>query len=257
MKKYLSFAVVSIKELFRWRANVILQTTMFFLPLLGYFFFFKLLYTGNFQLGNYNFKQLFTYYFWVLLTYSTMPSTSSYELVEQIKSGVIIHFLSKPLNFLKSWIALTTGGTITWATFFIISAVPVILFLKNYFIVPTPQNILLGFLFLSLGYILSLLLGLSLSLTAFFVGDPFGVYEIYGMTLGLLGGAIIPVDLLPKLLQYLPFKYIYFTPAKAFIGALNNVAQELIICISYILFFGLLVQILWTKGLKRYEAFGG
>jgi len=257
MKKYLPFASVSVKELFRWRVNVILQTTMFLLPLLGYFFFFKLLYAGNFQLGNYNFKELFTYYFWALLAYSTMPSTGSYELVEQIKSGVIIHYLSKPINFVHSWIALTTGGTITWSFFFGLSAVPVIFSLKNYFIIPKIENLALGIVFLSLGYILSLLLGLSLSLTAFFVGDPFGVYDIYWMTLGLLGGAIIPVDLLPKALHYLPFKYIYYTPARAFTGAVNNIIQELIICISYILFFGLLVQLLWTKGLKRYEAFGG
>ncbi|MDI6850352.1 MAG: ABC-2 family transporter protein [bacterium] len=257
MKKYLPFAAVTIKDLFRWRANVILQSTMFLLPLLGYFFFFKLLYTNNFHLGNYNFKELFTYYFWALLAYTTMPFTGSYEIVEQIKTGVIVHYLSKPINFVYSWIGLITGGTIAWFFFFILSSAPVIFFLKNYFIIPTPQNIMLGALFLILGYILSLFLGLSLSLTAFFVGDPYGVYDIYVMTLGLLGGAIIPADLLPKALQYLPFKYIYFTHARAFTGGVANVLKELTVCVSYILIFWLLVKLLWTKGLKRYEAFGG
>jgi len=257
MRKYIEASLIDIKISFKYRLNLFLNSTMLILPLLGYTFLFRILYTSGVSLENYSLRTIFTYYFWSLLAYNTMPVYAYGDITHNIKSGVLSYFLTRPMNFLLYYYSAISGAALIWVLTNGIVLIPFLYFFRTLFVVPNILDGMIGILFFLLGFVLAVLSGFILQLTSFFVGDPYGYREIYGWVLAIFGGSIIPLDLLPRVFLHLPFKYFYYIPAKAFMGELTHIPLLFIEVVLWIIFFWGVTMLIWRKGLKKYEAFGG
>ncbi len=257
MKKYIVSAICDFKLSFKYRLNLFLDSTMLILPLLGYTFLWKNIYSGGAVLQNYSLPQLFTYYFWALICYNTMPVYAYSNITHNIKEGTLTFFLTRPFNFLIYYYSIISGAAIIWLATNLIVVFPFLIIFKSIFIIPDFLSILFGIIFFLLGFILSILAGFILNLTAFFVGDPYGYRELYGWVLALLGGSIIPLDILHPIFLHLPFKFFYYIPAKAFMGNISHIPFLLFEEVCWISCFFLIVYVMWRFGLKKYEGFGG
>ena len=104
---------------------------------------------------------------------------------------------------------------------------------------------------------MALTLGFILNLLTFFIGDPFGISGFYDFLISLLGGWVLPLDVLPGFIQYLPFKFLYYIPARAFMNYPISLTKELLTAMLWLVFFFAVIRFMWIMGIKKYEAFGG
>jgi ABC-2 type transport system permease protein len=78
-----------------------------------------------------------------------------------------------------------------------------------------------------------------------------------------VSGHMFPLDLLPQpwsgLLKWLPFQYMAYFPAVVFLGKIRgaSLAYGLLLQLAWSLAFVFLARWLYSRGLKRYSAFGG
>lgn len=257
MKKYIQAAIVEMKLIFKYRVSIIFNSTMLVIPLLGFVFLFKRIYGDNGMIGSYTLSGIFTYYFWSLLVYTIIPYYAWSDLTDAIKSGSLTYFLSRPYNFLLHYYSQIVGATILWIILNFSVVLPFMFFFHKIFYFPNLKDIFIGIIFFVLSFHIGILLGFILQLSSFFVGEPYGYMEIYGWVVAFLGGSIIPIDLLPKFFNHLPFRFLFYLPAKAFTGGLKNINLLLFEGIIYIFVFYLIVLFMWRKGLKKYTTFGG
>uniref|UniRef100_A0A7C4YHZ0 Uncharacterized protein n=1 Tax=candidate division WOR-3 bacterium TaxID=2052148 RepID=A0A7C4YHZ0_UNCW3 len=257
MRKYIKTMLIEIKLVFNYRFSVMWNSTMLVVPLLGYTFLFKKLFSQDFSFGDYELNTIFTYYFWALFLYTIVPAYAWSDMADNIESGSICYFLSKPYSFLLHYYFQILGASILWIILNFLPLIPFILFFHKLFIFPNLKDLLIGILFFIISYNLALIFGFILQLTTFYIGKPYGYFSIYGWIIGLLGGEIIPVDILPKFFNHLPFRFLYFIPSKGFMGKLENIHILILEGFLYIIIFGFILYLLWKNGLKKYTTFGG
>jgi ABC-2 type transport system permease protein len=102
-----------------------------------------------------------------------------------------------------------------------------------------------------------------LGITAFWLAEIGGLMEISHMFLGLFGGQLLPLSLLPGWLQnvagVLPFSVLYAFPMEVLLG--QATAQTLlwgfVRQIVWIAVFTIAVRHVWRRGLVAYEGYGG
>jgi ABC-2 type transport system permease protein len=98
---------------------------------------------------------------------------------------------------------------------------------------------------------------------AFFWQSSFSAFEVWSLLYMVFSGYVVPLDLFPAglrtVLAYLPFRYLLSSPIETALGSVPLSASLLDIGRQwlFILFFLGLALVLWARGIKRYEAFGG
>lgn len=257
MKKYIEALVVEMKLLLKYRMSIIFNSTMLVIPLLGFVFLFKRIYGDESVLGSYSLSGIFTYYFWSLLVYTIIPYYAWSDMTDAIKEGSLVYFLSRPYNFLIHYYFQILGATIVWIFLNFLVVLPFMIFFYKIFYFPRLTDLIYGIIFFIISFHIGILLGFILQLTSFFIGEPYGYMEVYGWVVAFLGGSIIPIDLLPEFFNHIPFRFLFFIPAKAFTGGLINIHLLMIEGFFYIVIFFLLVFFMWKKGLNKYTTFGG
>ena len=87
--------------------------------------------------------------------------------------------------------------------------------------------------------------------------------EIAHMSLGLFGGQLLPLQILPAWLQtlagVLPFSLLFSFPMEIL---LDRATTEMILSglarqAAWLVVFSLIVRLAWQKGLLAYEGYGG
>ncbi len=257
MRKYIEAAMIEMKLVLKYRLNVIFNSTMLVLPLIGFVFLFIRIYGDGSVIGSYILKDIFTYYFWSLFFYTIIPYYAWYDITSDIKTGGLVYFLARPYNFLIHYYSQMLGATILWLILNFMLLLPFVFIFHNIFYFPDIKDLISGILFFIISFHIGVLLGFVLQLSSFFIGEPYGYTEIYGWLVSFLGGSLIPIDLLPKIFHHLPFRFLFFIPAKALSGGIRDINILIIEGISYILILLMIVYIMWKKGLKRYTTFGG
>jgi ABC-2 type transport system permease protein len=78
-----------------------------------------------------------------------------------------------------------------------------------------------------------------------------------------LSGHVFPLDIMPAWLQgflhWSPFTYELFFPAQIAMERVRGgaICEGLAIQAGWLCFFGILARVMWKRGLRRYQAFGG
>ncbi|MBI5507230.1 MAG: ABC-2 family transporter protein [Deltaproteobacteria bacterium] len=112
-------------------------------------------------------------------------------------------------------------------------------------------------------WLLNFSIMLVIGCLAFFWQSSFGAFEVWFRLYIVFSGYVVPVDLFPRVLQdalrYLPFRYLLAFPVETALGtisfttALHDLARQWLF-ISLAL---AVAVVLWQRGVRRYEAFGG
>lgn len=111
-------------------------------------------------------------------------------------------------------------------------------------------------------YLFSFLLGLS----AFVIKSNTAIIDIRVAIMSIIGGSIIPLEFYPgwlnTVLDFLPFKYIFYWPVQFFLNkeSVQGFSQLVRIFSIQVLWIGILYflcQWLWKKAVKKFCAVGG
>jgi ABC-2 type transport system permease protein len=115
---------------------------------------------------------------------------------------------------------------------------------------------------LVLAYLLCLLMKLAVGFTSFWLTDVTGAATLYEIVVYVLGGVLIPIELLPDPLQsaarLMPFQYVYAFPLAVMLGRVEGdmlIGGLLVQAVWCLAFFGL-ATVLRRAGLWQYEAVG-
>jgi ABC-2 type transport system permease protein len=115
-----------------------------------------------------------------------------------------------------------------------------------------------SFLALLINYAFIFLLGIS----AFWLVKYSGMRMFRSGLMWFLTGAFVPITFFPEAMQrvfdFLPFKYIMFTPVETFLGKYDiaGMAQNIAIQIAWVVILLVCVNFTWKAGLKRFSAVG-
>ena len=259
--KYLVAASNEVKLNFKYRANLLVSVSYIIFPFLAYAFLWAAVYRHGGQIGNYSGNQMLTYYLFVLVIGGTMPIFAYSDISKSIKNGDLSYFLIRPISFVGYYYSVLFGASVMWLIAHIIGVLPLLIFFKDKIILPGVQDLLWGVVFYIVAHALAFMAGVIFNLLSFWVGNPYGFSQLWAFTIGLLGGEVLPLDLIPvgQVLNYLPFKFIFYVPIQVLVGrmALSDKLSNLFVGIVWILVLRAIVQLMWLAGLKRYEAVGG
>lgn len=180
---------------------------------------------------------------------------------EEVKTGAVATLLNKPCHYVGYHLAFALG-----------EALPV--FLLNLAVGAVTARVLIGplpvapaavlalFPAVALAMTLSVLIGLSLALLAFWVEDAAPFFWVYQKMLFILGGLMIPLDFFPGWLQaiagWLPFRTILCGPARLLVRFSAADAGSLLLWqAAWIAVFAAVAGALYHAGVRQVESHGG
>lgn len=265
MKKYLQLIKLTFEEYLVYRLNFVLWRFRSFVFFLSLFFFWLAIYGEQNNLFGYQKAQMVTYLVVVAFLRSLILATRTADLAGQIRSGELTGVLLWPLRMSKYWFGrdLVDKALNIFFTFLEIGLILLLFRFPFYF----PQNPATYFYFAFLVLIAVLLFffySFFLSITGFWTHDIWATRWLFGVIfLNFFAGAIFPLEVLPfwlkKIINFLPFPYLIYFPAKIWLEQLSGqeIFLSFLVCSAWLGFFYWLARYFWKKGVKNYGAFGG
>ncbi|MCB2213890.1 ABC-2 family transporter protein [bacterium] len=231
------------------------------LPLLVYLFIWSAA-AGGGSLGGLTQGDLAGYYLILILANQMTYSTTNWTVGDNIRLGQISRWLLQPMSPLYHALSQEIAGKVVFMTFSIPVTALLALIIRPQFGL-TWQNGLLFIPSLLLAWALRFFWGYWLALLAFWATRADSLLALQDSLVFLLGGHLAPLALLPAWMQpwarALPFRYMSAFPVEVLTGQLSG-AQ---ILTGFTLQTGwtvgavLLYRLVWTRGLRHYEAIGG
>lgn len=188
------------------------------------------------------------------------------ELYDMITSGNIAYELCRPTSLYKYWFSRLLGQRLSGA---ILRFLPILLIasiMPAPYTLKLPDNLLTLLLFiitLLLGLLLVIAMSMLIYISVFYTLSPTGSFLLFAVFGEFLGGATIPIPLMPKWLQslcyVLPFRYSSDLPFRLYAGHITH--QEAYFSIAIQLFWicilGMIGHLWMKQALKRVIVQGG
>jgi len=211
---------------------------------------------GGFTKGDFAVYYLFTTIGWYIVG-GTFGQTTG----RKIKNGMINTTLLKPYD-------VVLGQCIeeqAWKFISLLLSLPVvalIVFLLKDMIhiqLSAAYALLLVVSLVFGGINFALIQGL-VGISAFWIAEVWPVDHLRVILLSLFGGLLVPLTLMPPavrlLADFLPFKYMFYVPVSILLSKNSNPYFDAGIQILYIgVLFGI-YKLVWSRGIKKYEAIG-
>ena len=177
-------------------------------------------------------------------------------------NGTLTIYLCRPVDYL----AFSLAETIPFSLISFGLSLPVVIILIGVMGIPIELNVftLLGFLVcLVISYILSYFCFILVGISTFYIRYIWPVRALFLAIMQVIGGELIPVDMLPPVVQdlayVLPFHLINFIPAQWILGRLTSL--ELMFSIFYgvfwVIILGFLTKFFWNQAIEKFESAGG
>ena len=122
---------------------------------------------------------------------------------------------------------------------------------------------------LVMGFLIGFLLETLIGLIAFWFLEVSSLVFIYMMINYFLSGHMIPLEWISKasifgiqigsFVEYLPFRYLAYTPSAIMLGKIppDQLSRVLLIELAWVVGLLIAVRFAFNRGVKRYSAFGG
>lgn len=265
MKKYLAVVRIALAQTFEYRWEFLINQLRVVIILLTLYFLWTQVYQNRPVLFGFDYQKIISYLLLAMILRQTVFSSVTEQIAAELQvGGKFFTYLLRPIGFFRYWLTIDLAYKLVNLIFIILI---VGLFIKIFHL-PffEPAGVLpLGLFLISL--VLALLtyfyLGILVSSTGFWTSQVWGLQFLTVLILEFSAGAYFPIDVLPeglrRIIQLTPFPYLLYYPVSIFLGRLSLLVAAEVIAKSFfwlILIF-LLTRVVWQKGLKTYEAWGG
>lgn len=180
-----------------------------------------------------------------------------------IQEGQLSAYLLRPFSYFKEKMFSEVPFRIIRGIMgFGILVVVFLFFRDSVSIQQSPLTFFLVLLISILAYILSFTLKMILGLTAFWVTDIGGMFQLSEMLIFIFSGFILPLSFFPKPLDtiayFLPYGYIIYFPVLAIQGTIHfeMFIKILLIQILWIIISYGIYRYLWKNGIRKFTAVG-
>ena len=267
MRKYWIVLRISLSERLVYRAAFFISTFLRFIPIVTTILLWSAIYdgSGRSHLGGMAYSEMISYYLCVMIVraFSSMPRLAS-GIAGDIRDGELRKYLLQPVDYLTYLLSLRGAHKIVY---FIMAAAPytiVFWVCRDYLPDGLPALYLgLSLVSLFLAFLLGFAINSLIGMLGFWFLDVSGFMHVFMISQYFLGGHMFPLSLLPdsmrQLVTYLPFAYETYYPTLILLQRLepHEVGRVILIQVAWIVVLGLAVRLAWSRGLRRYAAFGG
>jgi ABC-2 type transport system permease protein len=214
--------------------------------------------------GGYTYRQLIAYTVFSGIVSKLVATGFESEIADDIKLGGLNKFLTQPVSYAIYRFMTFLGGKMTQ----LVVGAALSLALMWYFSGTmsaqfSPLTILLFFVAILLGLVISFLVFYILSALAFVMTEVWGVFIAMRQGSFLLGGGIFPLDMMGEgirsVVRFLPFEYTVFFQVSIINGRLQTgeIMQGILCQILWIAALAVASHLCWKAGLKKHIAAGG
>lgn len=260
LAKLWSVIRIQLSVNFAYRGNILFWTLIHLVGFIVLYCFWSAIYSDRTLVQGIGFSQMISYLLAVSMIREFVLVATEYEINGTIKSGKLSSYLVRPFAYpvhvlisSSMWHLIETGiGIVIYlliAHFFI----PDMQWYWSWAILPL----------IILGHIISSLLSLCLGTLAFWLTEASAFYYYKEILVFLVGGILFPYQFMPTWIQHvmnvLPFYGSIGLPAELLTNTGNNpnLVYYFTILTAWTLVLLLINKLLWSQGIKHYEAIGG
>ncbi len=216
------------------------------------------------DVAGYSLDQMLGYYVGVLILTTLLTSHVEWGIAHDVRQGLLSALLLRPVSPWTHWFMDNLAWKGARGLFLTPSTLILIVALGGYLSLPrlSPLGVVLLIVSLVLAYLLCFTLKAILGMAAFWMTDVMGLIGVWEVLMLVLGGTVLPLELLPLPLQWiatvLPFKYIFAFPLTLGLGRLEpaEIWSGLVIQIAWLGIALLGARLAWRRAIRRYEAVG-
>lgn len=264
LKPYSTIFKISWQSTLIYRLNFLLWRLRSVIFILAVYFLWDAVFSNNLIVAGYTKDKILTYVFLTSVLTSIIFNVRSVDAAGEISDGRLSNYLLKPVNYHLYWFFRDLADKFLNLIFSFGEIIVLYYLLKPPIFLQTDPIIIFQFLVAITGaVVLNFLLGNLSSYFSFWTpGNSWGFWFIYLLFRDFLGGVMYPLDIFPKavtyLLSLLPFYYLLFFPANVYLGKIagRDLIYGFLIVVFWILMTIILVQKLWKRGIKSYQAVG-
>lgn len=263
MSKYLLVIKNTWNEILTYRLNFVMWRLRTIFQFLTIYFLWLAIIPAKGEVFGWSQSLILTYILGGALLTSTIFSTRTHEIGDNIVKGDLSIFLVRPINYFAYWFSKDVGDKLMNISFALVELTILFLILRPpIFIQTDPFYTVASLVAIILALFLYFLLGCLLGLVGFWSSEVWAPRFIFFILITFFAGGLFPLDILPEPLfavfEYLPFTYLLYFPLKVYLGGLDQlqVLKGLLASFLWIILLSLVVHSVWQKGLKIYTAYG-
>lgn len=254
MKQVKTIIDVNFKQLYEYKSELLSNLLYLPLKILISYLIWSTLYKGSSN-EILSFSYTFLYFIILaLLEFMVTPFCSiTYEMMNEIKSGDIDMYITRPFPYLLLKY-LSNAKTI-------IISIPVLIIVNILVIGNLNVGNLLGYILMNINATIILFsLFALMGLLSFKVENVLTFRDNLWNIIKILSGSLIPLSFyspnILTIIECLPFEYIYYKPITFLLnGGFNT--DDILMSVFWVIVLVLMVEILWKISLRKYSSQGG
>lgn len=268
MKKYWHVIGIGIQNNLTYRFNYLTRTLFSFIPLFAMLSLWRTVYAGKApgaSLSGFTRQEMIFYYLMVaVVDVLTAVNEDDWQIAADIREGNISWFLLKPIDYLWYRLCLFLSGRIAFTA---MACVPLALFIlcfKSNFMPPPDAMAFAAFLVaLALAALLQFFISYAMAMLAFWFLEISTLIFILFAFEYIASGHLFPISLLPPALRHVllftPFPYQLYFPVGIYMGRISGtrLAMGFLAQMFWVAAAFLAARFAWSRGIKKYGAFGG
>lgn len=256
---------ISFANLLQYRWDFILGQIRWLIFLITMFFLWSKLFPEGVELFNFTRNGIISYLFIAAVLRQFVTTSATDQIASELQAwGKFFSYLLKPIGYFRYWFSVDLVYKVTN----LFSLLVIVIFLSailNVELIFT-KDILYIVLFLlsaATGLLTYFFISILISTTAFWTTQVWGLQFLMVLVIDFASGAFFPINVLPHpvqtILNLTPFPYLLYWPTLILLGKLTPEKIVFIIFVSatWMIASFLATTLIWRKGLKTYEAWGG
>lgn len=258
LKKWYQCMLVTWSNLMVYKVNFLLQMIA---PLFVFLFvkvsLWTSIYEGAERIAGYDLDQMLSYHLWILIVTLITLSQAGGEISQDIRLGRITAYLIYPFSLFEFHLAKFLANILVKV---IVALVTLAGAMAAVGVTVEPMHLVQGMILSLCAAGFWFMINYFFGLIAFWLEETWTFTVMIQVITYFFSGAIIPLELYPEwlkgILEYSPFPYIGFVPAKIFMGAEVDLGFSLLVLGVWTLIVALLSQWVWNRGVRMYTAAG-
>ncbi|HWL54966.1 MAG TPA: ABC-2 family transporter protein [Chthoniobacteraceae bacterium] len=265
LEKYGKVFDVGLQNTFVYRWNFLLRSLFALAPLAGTVLIWQAIFSESGSVGSYGYHQMIWYFLLVLLVDNLVtPTEDEWQIAADIRDGQMNAYLVKPFNYIAYRFSLFLSYRLIYTLVTLLPVAAIFFWFREVIVWPSDWTTWPVFgLSVALSAALSFLIAYCVALMAFWVLEISTLLFIVYSFEYFLSGQTFPLDIMPlwfqNVLMFTPFPYQMFFPVQI---VMERVAGEalwrgLAIQTAWVAAVFALSQFLWSRGVRKYQAYGG
>ena len=213
--------------------------------------------------GRYNAADFVAYFLATLIVRNLTGSWVVWEMNQEIRMGTLSMRLLRPIHPFVAYAAQHLAAVPMRALIALPIAVILLVSTAGGHVVTDPLLIAMLPLSIAGAWLITFIASVAMGTLGLFIERSTAVFEVWLGLYAVLGGYLVPLDLMPAWLatpaKWLPFYYMAGAPVELLIGKSDRATAFFHLAVQYgwVLFFVLVARVVWRAGVRRFEAFGG